>query len=165
MIVDPSKIALPPITDEDEQLLHYNPNTSDLVDFVKDYARRAVEMNLSVLTEDQEMELTAADTLSPAYWRGHDLAVIGVCDRWNEALTDPVPKPGVMHEPLESLYRRTEALRFGASAYAYLRDQGVWNHGAPTAARLPYVVASNFDGRLWLLDGDKLDRKMKELIK
>lgn len=164
MVIDKSNIALPPITDEDEQHLHYNPNTSDLVDFVKDYARRAVELNLSVLTEDQEMELTAADILSPAYWRGHDMAVAGVAGRWEEALTDPMPKPGVMHEPLETLYRRTEALRFGASAYQYLRDQGIWNHGAPYAHLLPYVVVPRLEGT-WLLDGEKLDRKMKELIK
>jgi hypothetical protein len=45
------------------------------------------------------------------YWQGHDDAVRGVAMRWEEALTAPIPAPGVMNEPLESLYRRTEALR------------------------------------------------------
>jgi len=46
-----------------------------------------------------------------AYWEGHDEAVAGVAGRWEEALTCPIPKAGVMQEPLESLYRKTEELR------------------------------------------------------
>lgn len=49
-----------------------------------------------------------------AYWQGHDVAIAGVAERWQQALTSPIPAPGVMSEPLESLYRRTEALRFAA---------------------------------------------------
>jgi hypothetical protein len=47
----------------------------------------------------------------PAYWRGQDEAVAGVAERWEQALTEPYPKAGVMNEPLEGLYRRTEELR------------------------------------------------------
>lgn len=45
------------------------------------------------------------------WWHGNDAGVAGAALRWEEALTEPIPKPGVMREPLESLYRRTEALR------------------------------------------------------
>lgn len=45
------------------------------------------------------------------YWYGQDDGVRGACLRWQEALTNPVPKPGIMQEPLEKLYRQTEALR------------------------------------------------------
>lgn len=34
-------VDLPPITDEDKQLLHYNPNTVDVVEWVQAYAREA----------------------------------------------------------------------------------------------------------------------------
>lgn len=45
------------------------------------------------------------------YWYGQDDGVRGACLRWQEALTNPMPKVGKMQEPLESLYRRTETLR------------------------------------------------------
>jgi hypothetical protein len=35
----------------------------------------------------------------------------GVAERWEQALSAPIPVPGVMRKPWESLYRRTEALR------------------------------------------------------
>jgi len=53
---------------------------------------------------------------SPEYWRGHDEAVQGVATRWEQALTQPIPAPGVMNEPLESLYRKTEELRTAIEA-------------------------------------------------
>jgi hypothetical protein len=56
-------------------------------------------------------QLEDAEFYSAEYWKGHDDAVRGVAKRWEEALTAPIPKAGVMNEPLESLYRRTEALR------------------------------------------------------
>ena len=34
--------GLPEITDEDRQFLHYNPNTDDLVEFVRQYAEKAI---------------------------------------------------------------------------------------------------------------------------
>jgi hypothetical protein len=58
-----------------------------------------------------EQEYTGAEFYSKEYWQGHDDAVRGVAMRWEQALTAPIPKAGVMNEPLESLYRRTEALR------------------------------------------------------
>ncbi len=39
----PDEYNLPEITEEDKQFLHDNPNTSDLVDFVKAYAITAIE--------------------------------------------------------------------------------------------------------------------------
>ncbi len=56
-------------------------------------------------------KLETAEFHSAEYWKGHDDAVRGVAMRWEEALTAPIPKAGVMSEPLEFLYRRTEALR------------------------------------------------------
>lgn len=47
----------------------------------------------------------------PAWWRGEENGVAGAAMRWDQALTRPYPHPGVMNEPLESVYRRTEALR------------------------------------------------------
>ena len=35
-------MTLPPITDEDRQFLHYNPNTDDVVQWVRAYAQAAV---------------------------------------------------------------------------------------------------------------------------
>lgn len=35
--------ALPEISEEDQQWLHYNPNTSDIVDWIHEYARKAIE--------------------------------------------------------------------------------------------------------------------------
>jgi hypothetical protein len=60
-------------------------------------------------------KLEDAEFHSAEYWKGHDDAVRGVAKRWEEALTDKIPKAGVMNEPLESLYRRTEALRTAIS--------------------------------------------------
>ncbi len=63
--------------------------------------------------EREELELKAdmAGYESNVYLRGQDDGVAGVVGRWREALNDPYPKPGVMNEPLESLYRHTENLR------------------------------------------------------
>lgn len=45
------------------------------------------------------------------YWTGQDDGLRGACQRWQEALTEVMPRSGAMQEPLESLYRQTEALR------------------------------------------------------
>jgi len=37
--------ALPEITDEDREFLHYNPNTADLVEWVQSYATRAIALS------------------------------------------------------------------------------------------------------------------------
>ena len=57
--------CLPEIDDEDRQFLHYNPNTSDLVEFVRAYARKAL-----VAERERVIRLLAAI-------RGHWVAAIG----------------------------------------------------------------------------------------
>lgn len=57
------------------------------------------------------MDQWAADQGNPAYWRGVDEGVRGTAMRWDEALKAPMPRPGVMRDPLEGLYRRTEDIR------------------------------------------------------
>jgi hypothetical protein len=58
-----------------------------------------------------EMSLAVAGTETAAYFKGCDETLAGIAGRWKESLEEPIPKPGVMNEPLESLYRRTEQLR------------------------------------------------------
>ena len=58
-----------------------------------------------------ELEVCRHDESNVQYWAGQDDGVRGVCLRWTEALSNPIPKAGVMQEPLESLYRQTEKLR------------------------------------------------------
>lgn len=80
------------------------------------FNHRCPETPLHIKEMEPEQE---PDDLTIAYMAGlqrgkdlgHDEAVRGVAMRWEEALTEPIPAPGVMNEPLESLYRRTEALR------------------------------------------------------
>lgn len=55
---------LPAITDEDRELLHYNPNTDDLVAFVQDYARKAIEASRAVRAEP-------AIVARPLEWEEH----------------------------------------------------------------------------------------------
>lgn len=63
--------------------------------------------------ENLQLELDCAkrNEATVTYWQGMEDGVMGACQRWEEALTHGIPKPGCMQEPLESLYRRTEALR------------------------------------------------------
>lgn len=63
------------------------------------------------LIQDLQLQLSVAGTEMGAYYRGQDAAVAGVSHRWEEALTQPYPKAGVMNQPLEGLYRQTEELR------------------------------------------------------
>jgi hypothetical protein len=58
-----------------------------------------------------ELEVCKHDESNAQYWAGQDDGCLGAAGRWQEALTNPMPKPGVMQEPLETLYRQTEALR------------------------------------------------------
>ena len=44
-------VTLPPITDEDRQFLHYNPNTDDLVEWVQNYARAAIAEQSDAVTK------------------------------------------------------------------------------------------------------------------
>jgi hypothetical protein len=74
-----------------------------------------------------ELECAKRNEATVTYWQGQEDGVHGVASRWEEALTCPIPKAGTMQEPLESLYRRTEALRqecdTAASDNALLRGQ------------------------------------------
>jgi hypothetical protein len=47
-------VSLPPISDEDRQFLHYNPNTADLVAWAQEYARSAVLADRERRPADQE---------------------------------------------------------------------------------------------------------------
>lgn len=58
-----------------------------------------------------ELEVCKHDESNIQYWAGQDDGCLGAAGRWQEALTNPMPKAGVMGEPLETLYRQTEALR------------------------------------------------------
>jgi len=55
----PLDAELPPIDDEAQQFLHYNPNTADLVEWVRNYARAAIAMDRAArekpnLKDDEE---------------------------------------------------------------------------------------------------------------
>lgn len=63
-----------------------------------------------------ELEVCRHDESNAQYWAGQDDGRIGVATRWEEALSAPIPKGGMMQEPLESLYRRTEVLRLDLAA-------------------------------------------------
>jgi hypothetical protein len=64
-----------------------------------------------------ELEVCKHDETDVKYWAGQDDGVMGAAQRWQEALTNPIPKPGVMQEPLETLYRQTEALRLDLQGF------------------------------------------------
>lgn len=70
-----------------------------------------VEVVPKAKLDEAELAASVAGTEEGAFWKGHDNATHGVAMRWRQALEAPIPAPGVMNEPLESLYRRTEALR------------------------------------------------------
>jgi len=76
--------------------------------------------------DEAQMALSARYDVSKAWWAGNDAGAAGVADCWRRAIEEPYPKPGVMSEPLESLYRKTEALRAKLTAaeshLALLRD-------------------------------------------
>lgn len=73
-------------------------------------------------------QVVACDDLADAQYRaGHDDAVIAFTQVWREALTLPIPRAGVMYDPLEELYRETEELRKQARANEDMKSflQGV----------------------------------------
>jgi len=75
-------------------------------------ARLAAAEAEMVKLNEALMDRAASDDASPEWWRGHEAGVAGVAMRWEQALTEPIPSPGVMGcEKLEALRRRTEALR------------------------------------------------------
>lgn len=82
-----------------------------------------------------DIEVIRHDEGNANYWAGQDEATAGVCKRWEEALTNPIPKAGVMQNPLEYLYRRTEALRTRADRLAAATALD-WRKTPPTPADL-----------------------------
>jgi hypothetical protein len=64
-----------------------------------------------------ELEVCKNAASSAQYWEGLDAGVMGTAQRWQEALTDPIPKPGVMGSVLESPYRQTEQLRLDLQGF------------------------------------------------
>lgn len=50
-------ITLPEITEEDRKFLHYNPNTSDIVELVQNYAMKAIEIASNVEASNTVSEL------------------------------------------------------------------------------------------------------------
>lgn len=89
--------------------------------------------------EELQLELDCArrNPEVTTYWSGIEDGTRGTAGRWEEALTHPMPKPGVMPEPLESLYRQTEALRQTL---------------ATTQSHLA-LVSGQRDGYAWLMSG------------
>lgn len=62
--------------------------------------------------DDLELQLSMCNYETAAWWEGNDAGVFGVMGLWKQALNDSIPKPGkISYEPLETLYRQTEALR------------------------------------------------------
>ncbi len=79
--------------------------------------------------EDLELKADMAGYESAVYLRGQDSGVHGVAERWRQALEAPIPNPGVMSEPLEGLYRRTEALR---TALREIAEEGEYSASGMT---------------------------------
>lgn len=80
--------------------------SSELLETINTLLRRGRDAIL-----DLQLQLSVAGTNTAAYFAGQDAAFAGIVERWTQALSDPIPKAGVMNEPLEGLYRRTEELR------------------------------------------------------
>jgi hypothetical protein len=92
-------------------------------------AAEAAKLAASAASRERDealMQASVAGTETGAYWKGHDEAMHGVATRWQEALERPIPAPGAMNEPLESLYRRTERLRAERDALAKTHDGTLW---------------------------------------
>lgn len=121
-----------------------------------------------------DIEVIRHDEANANYWAGQDEGAAGVSGRWEEALTKPIPKAGVMREPLECLYRRTEALRSRAERLAAATGLP-WSKTPPTPADLngrseeyfwirggnfnrPLLVRANNGTNSELVDGQRVYR-------
>jgi len=60
---------------------------------------------------NQDMQLACERMDSARFIAGQEDGVRGAVMRWNQALTEPYPKSGVMSPILEKPYRQTEELR------------------------------------------------------
>lgn len=85
---------------------HPNPESDELLELTNTLIRQARNA-----IENLQMALSVSGMETEAYHAGENAAFAGVTERWEQALKDPIPKTGVMNDPLESLYRRTEDLR------------------------------------------------------
>jgi len=61
--------------------------------------------------KNQDMQLACQRMDSARFIAGQEDGVRGAAMRWNQALTAPYPKAGVMSPILEKPYRQTEGLR------------------------------------------------------
>lgn len=84
----------------------FHNETADLIESLQSALATARQER-----DDLKLQLSVVNTDKAAWWEGHDKAIAGAAMRWKQALETPIPKPGVMNEPLESLYRATEFLR------------------------------------------------------
>lgn len=68
------------LTDDEKQLLHYNPNTSDLVEFVQAYAREALRAQVERLQAAGQVAAPAMvpfDLICNAIKKADDLSMEG----------------------------------------------------------------------------------------
>lgn len=84
----------------------FHNETADLIESLQSALATARQER-----DDLKLQLSVVNTDKAAWWEGHDKAIAGAAMRWKQALETPIPKPGVMNKPLESLYRATESLR------------------------------------------------------
>ena len=134
-------------TDYEAEILRIH---NDKVDHFN--ARIEAERKCADLTaENAALRASRDDDQShtPAYWQGYDDAVAGVAMRWTQALTAPIPAPGTMNEPLESLYRRTEALRADAERHRFMMADLRWQVFSHKRGAQPVRYAMRHDGEGW----------------
>jgi hypothetical protein len=56
-------VNLPPISDEERQFLHYNPNTADLVDWVNGHTAAAIMAERARCAQIVQAEISRAESL------------------------------------------------------------------------------------------------------
>jgi len=70
--------VLPPISDEDRAWLSYNPNTSDIIDWIETYARSAITAALSAQPRDGKDAARGRFLISQMAWENTDDPESGV---------------------------------------------------------------------------------------
>jgi len=78
-------------------------------DNIKRMQKRIYELEEKL--KNQDMQLACERMDSNRFLAGQEDGVRGAVMRWNQALTEPYPKSGVMSPILEKPYRQTEELR------------------------------------------------------
>ena len=66
---DAARLALPEITVEDRLLLHYNPNTGDIVKWVRNYARAAITADRAARTQVDSVTAPAGGGAAGPEWK------------------------------------------------------------------------------------------------